>query len=1163
MSLPEASSSADKVVVQNIAQENLDGATVMNVQVPETTENACQLLMNETNPDTFKTAKNSVTNNSNELDEHSKQVDSNIISVANSVNVVELEVNQSPAMKNRRKKNKKKESDNVRKDSTEVPNGQSTKTDPDSDEAFSVQRLNQVFSVFGITKPKDEEKGEDAADTTSGTKYKQVDDNCKQGGNTAGTSEQTFQVSNVNVQQIQRVSECDTSVQIKQRLESECPSGSGKSKSAEKRRKMRNLEQRNENAEVVSQEQKDNAVVSKLRNRVSGSMGQAGCSVQACGRSEAAKIKGKKKLSVEKGHNVQSNDRCSQDFAKSLEELYQLLQIKSPNNLPGSSQHPNLNQNLLRELDNLKSQIKITQEQAKTDKGVKKKNKKLEVATENQSNLKKKKEKSKIKKGTTTSTAERGAGDHTEDSTPTQKSPEKKQKKKSKQFEEYWSLEAVKEGIQNGTVIEGPIRINLKRYTEAYVSSPTGGQDILIEGITDRNRALEGDLVAVQLKDPSEWKIKNQGQEKRNGESNADTSELYEEEETEVLADLSVVEFDSSQKPQVTGKVVCILSMQHSRKCVGYLKLMKNPNEKNALFSPRDARIPRMQIPQYKCPKDFWLDPASKEKTLYMGKMVKWTAGSFALGEIVKELGQTADVHVETEAILLDNDLDVTPYPEEIYNQKECIFTIDPRTAKDLDDAVSCKELENGNLEIGVHISDVTFFLEEDSVLDIEVSKRATSVYLVDTVHHMLPVELCLMCSLLPGEDKLAYSIIWEFSKSDAKIISQRIVRSVIHSCVKFAYEHAQAMLDNPENEWDPNEFPTIGNGFSLSDICKTVNNLQTIAKKLRNQRFEDGALRIDQTKLFMELDQSGMPMAVHEYINEESHRLIEEFMLLANMCTAKFIYDNYPDIAFLRSHPEPHQWPLEQLQNAMASRGIHLNITSAGALQASLTKYSGSDFLSRTRHAVLNSLCAKTMTRAKYFCSCGVKEEEFWHYALSVPFYTHFTSPIRRYADVMVHRLLNAALNYCSKPSWSENHVSGIAANCNKKKYTAKLAGEQSIKLYLAIYIRNQPTVIEDAVVIDVKDYSFDVIVIKFGLTLRVYISKLSVDLANDPSKKSSPMKIVWHPDDENALTTFQVVDVFTIVKVLIRCDDSLKLEAVLIRPENPDRLPSELSKT
>nr|CAD7398537.1 unnamed protein product [Timema poppensis] len=296
----------------------------------------------------------------------------------------------------------------------------------------------------------------------------------------------------------------------------------------------------------------------------------------------------------------------------------------------------------------------------------------------------------------------------------------------------------------------------------------------------------------------------------------------------------------------------------------------RNPNF--ALFSPRDSRIPRIRIPMGNCPKNFIKEAARYENILFLAKITFWS-----------------------DALLLENDLDVEPfsdnlhqfYPKTPYHiseeeirkrtdlRKECIFTIDPLTARDLDDAVSCKELKNGNLEIGVHISDVTFFLEEGTPLDEVVRKKATSIYLVDNVYHMLPREMCMFCSLLPGVDKLAFSVLFEMTR-EGEVVSRTFARSVINSCVQLAYEHAQVMIEYPKKEWSASELPEIKGGFQPSQLSEVVNHLHHIALKLRSKRFENGALRIDQTKLIFLLDPSnGAPAAFNTYINKESHRRV------------------------------------------------------------------------------------------------------------------------------------------------------------------------------------------------------------------------------------------------------------------------------------------------
>lgn len=267
----------------------------------------------------------------------------------------------------------------------------------------------------------------------------------------------------------------------------------------------------------------------------------------------------------------------------------------------------------------------------------------------------------------------------------------------------------------------------------------------------------------------------------------------------------------------------------------------------------------------------------------------------------------------------------------------------------------------------------------------------------------MLPDELCMLCSLFPGVDKLAFSVFWEITK-DGKVLSHRFAKTVINSCSQLAYEHAQAILD--KKEYCNSNFPETYNTFQYEDIRKSIEIIGGISAIFRRNRFENGALRIDQPKVAFRLSpMNGLPDSYSFYEIKESHQMIEEFMLLANMTVARRIYEDHPKLAFLRCHPPPSGYMLKQLEKALAPMGIELDISSAGALHRSLLPYTDPATCDKGRAMVLNVLCAKPMTRAKYFCADTCEDDDFQHYALNIPIYTHFTSPIRRYADIMVHR--------------------------------------------------------------------------------------------------------------------------------------------------------------
>lgn len=414
---------------------------------------------------------------------------------------------------------------------------------------------------------------------------------------------------------------------------------------------------------------------------------------------------------------------------------------------------------------------------------------------------------------------------------------------------------------------------------------------------------------------------------------------------------------------------------------------------------------------------------------LYYAKLESWTNTKYGVGCITKEVGKNGDVEVETKAILLENDLDVTPYGAEMdkfypsvpfkipqteiskrvdYRDK-CVFTIDPLTAKDLDDALSCEELDNGNVKIGVHISDVSYFLKPDNDLDKAAAFKATSIYMVESVYHMLPKNLCMMCSLLPGLDRLSFSVFWEMTRQ-GEVVSSEFRKTVINSCTQLAYEHAQEMLEAcDDQELDCTKFPAILHGYKLSYLTRLVKILQSIALQLRQKRFHNGALRIDQPKLSFKLNpQTSLPESFTIQQLQDSNKLIEEFMLLANITVAQHLYQNLPQTAFLRAHLEPQPRMLKDLQDFLKSVGVTLNIESSKSIQQSLLSIEQKldQEVVQGVMLVVNNLCSKAMTRAHYFCVGKiVDEEELRHYALSVDRYTHFTSPIRRYADIVVHR--------------------------------------------------------------------------------------------------------------------------------------------------------------
>uniref|UniRef100_A0AAX7W885 DIS3-like exonuclease 2 n=1 Tax=Astatotilapia calliptera TaxID=8154 RepID=A0AAX7W885_ASTCA len=713
---------------------------------------------------------------------------------------------------------------------------------------------------------------------------------------------------------------------------------------------------------------------------------------------------------------------------------------------------------------------------------------------------------------------------------------------KKQVFDAYMTSEEVSHGLKRGELIQGQLRINPKKYNEAFIPSPDDTRDIFLDGIVARNRALNGDIVVVQVLPREQWK------------STPSSALLY------------------HTLHLFCCKVVYIVEKKHSRAATGFLKHL--PDKPFALFSPVDHRVPRINVPLADCPEDFSSRPGDYKNTLFICRITDWAADSnFAEGRLAKSLGQAGEIEPETEGILIEYEVDFSEFSDEVLDclpknlpwtippeemrkrrdlRNECIFTIDPATARDLDDALSCKQLPDGNFEVGVHIADVSYFVEEGNSLDVIASQRATSVYLVQKVIPMLPRLLCEeLCSLNPLVDRLTFSVIWTLTP-EGKILNEWFGRSIIRSCVKLSYDHAQSMIEAPEKMFSAEELPPVDPMHPIDEVHQAVLNLHTIAKNLRAQRFLGGALRLDQLKLSFALDkETMMPQGCYIYQYRDSNKLVEEFMLLANIATANHIYRKFPELALLRRHPPPKAKMMDELQELCDQLGIKIDLTSAGLLHKSLNTAFGDDEYTSARKEVLTHMCSRPMQMALYFCTGVVKEEQnFKHYALNVPLYTHFTSPIRRYADIIVHRLLASSLKCGPRISLSTAEVEKQASHCNDKKALSKKVQELSSELFFGVFVKESGPLDSEAMVMGVLDQSFDVLVLRYGVQKRIYCKSITGLDAFRHRKvgKKSELTLLW----TNFLSV-QVISVFTLVEVQLKSDDApLKYSAVLKRPED-----------
>lgn len=760
-------------------------------------------------------------------------------------------------------------------------------------------------------------------------------------------------------------------------------------------------------------------------------------------------------------------------------------------------------------------------------------------------------------------------------------------------YEQFWPVEKVSAGLKRDELVKGVLRINPRNYEMAWVTVPGLGRDVLIEGMLRRNRALNGDVVALEILPRHDWKIMK-GELNYNGLSLGDPDQEHANVENVTLnvEKMSISNGDephSAETPskshhitvdevperylQKTAKVVYIIEKKHSRVATGNLKPFTRPKEcPDGLFSPIDSRLPRIRIPREKCPPGFFDRPRDFQNTLLVARISSWPETSskdsfLAIGTIARRLGEAGEIDPETEGILLEYGIDSGPFsdealaclpqetpwkiPEEELEYRrdfraDCVFTIDPLTARDLDDAVHCKKLEDGLFEVGVHIADVSFFVRRGTALDEVAEERGTSTYMVQKVVPMLPRRLCEeLCSLNPGEDRLTFSVVWKMSDK-GEILDEWKGRGIIRSRVKMAYEHAQDMIDKPNRTWNPNELPPISDGASVEEISAQVNQLHKFAVRLRRNRFENGALRLDQVKIRFDLDQeTGLPNGYHVHKQRDANKLIEEFMLLANMAVAHHIYTAYPETAMLRRHPKPHQKQLDDLLELCKSFGITFNCTSSKTIHESLAQFP----LGSPEREVLVNLTMRPMKNAEYFCTGSVEEGEYGHYALSVPLYTHFTSPIRRYPDIVVHRLLAASLGIDQPLNQEPAIVDMIAEHCNDRKLAAKRASELSNELFFGIFVRESGPLEEEGMVLNLMDQSLDVLVPELGVVKRVYLKFCpgvkSFTFTKGVKGKPAEMCLVWSVRLKTTGVTYeeeQEVKIFNQVRVILTTESETK---------------------
>lgn len=483
------------------------------------------------------------------------------------------------------------------------------------------------------------------------------------------------------------------------------------------------------------------------------------------------------------------------------------------------------------------------------------------------------------------------------------------------------------------------------------------------------------------------------------------------------------------------GEIVEILERKQTR-FVGTLNV-----QKFFAFLEMDSKILANDI---FIPKDKLKNGKTGDKALV--EITEWPdRAKNPVGEVLDILGIAGTNNAEMHAILAEFGLPYK-YPEEVEAEAEKIpsdisaeeiakredfrkvttFTIDPRDAKDFDDALSIRRLENGNWEVGVHIADVTHYVTPGGIIDKEGESRATSVYLVDRTIPMLPERLSNgLCSLRPNEEKLCYSAIFELNE-DADIKKYRIGRTIIESDRRFTYEEAQSIIETGEG-----------------DFKEEILKLDSLAKKLRNKRFQNGSIAFEREEVRFEIDENGKPLSVYFKEQKDSNKLIEEFMLLANKTVAEFVgkvpKNKHAKTFVYRIHDLPNPEKLQTLSEFIRRFGYKVKTEGSNAAVAKSINQLLEDVHNKPEENLISTIAVRAMAKAVYSTS------NVGHYGLSFEYYTHFTSPIRRYPDMMVHRLLTLYMD--GGRSVSKQLTEDECKHCSEMEQLAANAERASIK--------------------------------------------------------------------------------------------------------------------
>lgn len=762
--------------------------------------------------------------------------------------------------------------------------------------------------------------------------------------------------------------------------------------------------------------------------------------------------------------------------------------------------------------------------------------------------------------------------------------------------------------LGDGQLVAGILRVNKKNRSDAYVTTTDLDADIFICGSKDRNRALEGDFVAVELLDVDEvWGQKREKEEKkkrkdvsdqRSGNMTAVNDATTQPESASAAQDgglrrrgslkqrptqkknddvevegqslllMEEDEINDEQKPLYAGHIVAVIERVAGQMFSGSLGLLRPSSQatkekqeaerqareggharhqdrqqdrpKIVWFKPTDKRVPLIAIPTEQAPKDFVDRHQDYANKIFVACIKRWPITSLhPFGTLVEQLGEAGDLKVETDALLRDNNFGPDDFSDAVIKnvgyedwsvakdgesalegrrdfREDKTFTIDPNGSKELDDAIHFKELDDGNVEIGIHVADVAHFVKANSLVDREAKKRGTGVYLMNRTVNMLPPKLSNdVCCLSPGEERYTVSVVFKVDAATGRVFDDEtwVGKAVIKSSGKLSYDEVDAVINGSKDS-------PLGEERSQQILM-----LHSIAQKLRRARYNSEEDEIPSLRLLYQLDDENVPVEHNIFDSSPAHEMIEELSHKTNAVIAEKIYTQLQDRALLRRQAPPNPRRMQTFAERMSNIGYDMDISSSASLQNSLFRIEDAEV-----RKGMETLVVKAMGRARYVLPGKLPDPGLSHFALNMPLYTHFTNPSRRYADIIVHRQLESVLSD-GAIEFNEDleSLNKTAETCNTKKDSAHAAQEQSVhiescRLMNRLSEQQGGDLISVGIVVCVYESAFDILIPEYGFEKRVHCDQLPLKKA-EFDKNQRLLELYWEkgvpssafvPDDE-----------------------------------------------